>query len=65
MTKKELMHDMKGDKGLLCQKDVAAYLGRSAWRTAELLIDVPYISSGRIKLYYAGDIADKLLSLRH
>ena len=67
MTKQELIRDMERKFpgcGLLSTVQVAQYRGVSRWRAQAFLQGMEHAGYERKRLYFVGDVADKILEER-
>ena len=66
MTKQELMRDIKSSVGnsMPTISDIARYMGVGRDTARELVAGLEYLESGRAKRFYAGDVAERIMSSR-
>jgi len=67
MNKQELMRAMtqaNNGAGLLTIKQIAQFRGEHINTTAKFLKGLEYLPSGKKKLYYVGDVANRILEHR-
>ena len=67
MDKKELKaalsHSAKGAM-MMTPSDIAVFLGKSPEYVRRLMYGTEHIGTGRSKMYFVGDIADRLIEMR-
>jgi len=67
MDKQTLIRNMQqscGGAGFLSVKQIAAYRGEHVNTTTKFLKGMEYVSEGKKKLYFVGDVAERILEHR-
>ena len=66
MDRQELMRDMKRtyDKSMISTSQIRDFMGISWERADAMMAGADFIPSGRAKMYFIGDVADRIMKAR-